>query len=205
MRNIAKVIAVLSLSVVAGMFVAGCSKKTVPTGRVDPDREDQLGGTGTESADIRAMSDKFVRSMMGIPQIANAPVPPNIVLLSVSNQVNDVSKRINADMILDNMRASLNKQAPGKMYFLDRAHMDAVRAERAAIAKGEVTPTTATPSVAGADYFLTGKITSLSKNTAEGESTYIQYNFWLTDMSSRQIWEDQYEAKRVDTRGSVYR
>ncbi len=193
------------LVALAAILVTGCGERSQNYGRVDPDHDDVVGGTGTESGDVRAMCDQFTRSMLKVPEIANAATAPRVALLSVDNRVNDVTQRIDADLLLTRMRAQLNQSATGRIRFLARENLDAVRKEKEAMDRGEVTRSS-TKAVSGADFFMTGEIRSLSKSSEHGESTYLLYAFKLIDSQSSEIvWEDFYEQKRVAERGAVYR
>ncbi len=193
------------LAALAAVLVTGCGERSQSYGRVDPDHDDVVGGTGTESGDVRAMCDQFTRSMLKVPEIANAQTAPRVALLSVDNRVNDVTQRIDADLLLTRMRAQLNQSATGRIRFLAREHIDAVRKEKEAMDRGEVTRSS-NKAVSGADFFMTGEIRSLSKSSDAGQSTYLLYAFKLIDSQSSEIvWEDFYEQKRVAERGAVYR
>ena len=61
-----------------------------------------------ESQDLVMVADKMARSILGIPQIANAPTPPTIVLEPVDNQTRFP---INKEIFLTRIRAQLNSKA----------------------------------------------------------------------------------------------
>ncbi|MBA3684859.1 MAG: hypothetical protein H0W72_06420 [Planctomycetes bacterium] len=193
------------LAALAAVLVTGCGERSQSYGRVDPDHDDVVGGTGTESGDVRAMCDQFCRTILEVEEVAGAAKAPRVALLSVDNRVNDVTQRIDADLLLTKMRAQLNQSARGRLRFLDRANVDAIRREKEAMDRGEVTRSSA-KALSGADFFMTGEIRSLSKTSEAGQSTYLVYAFRLVDSQSSEIvWEDLYEQKRVAERGAVYR
>lgn len=202
--------ALCALVVFLGLGLSACSDNTVraqPTTRVDLDQDDSVGGIGTESGDIRAMSDQFVRTMLTIPEITNATSAPRVALVSVRNRVDDVTLRFDSEILLMRMRAELNRSARGQMRFLARNDemMDAIESERENMDAGTVTRSS-TKALSGADYFMTGEIRSLTKNTAAGKSAYMLYAFQLVDSQSSEIvWEDLYESKRQALRGTVDR
>jgi penicillin-binding protein activator len=196
------------LLLTAAVVATGCQSAGPPSknvGRIDMDKDDSLGGTGTESGDIRAMSDKFVRSLLENKIIANAKGTPTVALLSVKNDVNDATIRIDTDMILLKMKTDLSKAANGKIVFLDRAKLDDVKKEHAAKDEGDVTRSSKR-AIYGADYFMTGTVKSLTKSSAEGKTNYLYYEFHLTDAeTTAEVWIDDYEQKRQDVRGVNFR
>src|SRR5437667_11159642 len=119
---------------VAGAFVSmailtGCASSGVknPSGiGVTEMRADEKGfvaGTGVESQDLVAVTDKMARSILDTPQIKSAQNPPVIVLDPV---VNETRFPINKDMFLTRIRLMLNSKSAGKVQFLARDRMAAL-------------------------------------------------------------------------------
>ena len=177
----------------------------VPVVEVSPDERGSVAGTGIESQDLVAVTDKMARSILGIPQIAAAPVPPKIVLNPV---VNNTRFAINKDMFLIRIRTQLNSRAAGKVSFLARDQMAALENERHLKQTGQVT-SSSDPNLVefkGADYFLTGRLDSLSTRTSQGLSDYIMYSFQLIDArTSAIVWEDMAEIKKQGLEDAAYR
>ncbi len=113
--------------------MAGCASSGVknpsgvPVTHMNADEQGFVAGTGIESQDLVMVADKMSRSILGIPQIANAPTPPTIVLEPVDNQTRFP---INKDIFLTRIRAQLNSKARGKVMFLARSQMAALEQER---------------------------------------------------------------------------
>jgi PBP1b-binding outer membrane lipoprotein LpoB len=195
---------------VAG-FVCGCASTGVrnPSGvavtQMAPDQQGFVAGTGIESQDLVAVTDKMARSILGIPQIANAQGVPRIVLDPVENATRFP---INKDMFLDRIRIELNKKALGKVMFLARDRMAALEHERQLKQSGQVT-SSADPNVVefkGADFFLTGKLEGLTTRTSAGTSDYILYSFQLINARTSDIvWEDSAEIKKQGQVDAAYR
>jgi PBP1b-binding outer membrane lipoprotein LpoB len=164
-----------------------------------------VAGTGVESQDLVAVTDKMARSILAIPQIAGASTAPRVVLNPVTN---DTRFPINKSLFLDRIRAMLNSQARGKVVFLAREQMEALERERQMKIAGQVT-STSDPNVVefrGADYFLTGKLSGLSTRTRAGTSDYILYSFQLIDARTSDIvWEDFAEIKKQGLEDAAYR
>jgi PBP1b-binding outer membrane lipoprotein LpoB len=199
--------AVLALAaVVAGCASSGVRNPSgVPVATMRADEQGFVAGTGVESQDLVAVTDKMARSILGIPQIASAPTPPIIVLDPVDNQTRFP---INKDIFLTRIRTQLNSKSAGKVTFLARERMAALEKERNLKREGAVT-TTADPNVQefkGADYFLTGSLEGLSTRTKEGTSDYILYAFQLIDSrTSAIVWEDAAEIKKQGLEDAAYR
>lgn len=201
----------LLLPITTAALVAGCATSGVknPSGvsvtRMNPDEQGFVAGTGIESQDLVAVTDKMVRSILSTPQIANAATPPVVVLDPVDNQTRFP---INKDIFLTRIRSELNSKAAGKVTFLARERMAALEKERNLKREGAVTSTT-DPNVQefkGADYFLTGILQNLSTRTTAGTSDYIIYAFQLIDArTSVMVWEENAEIKKQGLEDAAYR
>lgn len=193
------------------VLAAGCASSGVknpsgvPVTHMNADEQGFVAGTGVESQDLVMVADKMSRSILGIPQIANAVTPPSIVINPVDNQTRFP---INKDIFLTRIRAQLNSKAQGRVVFLARHQMEELEKERNRKREGQVT-SSSDPSVQefkGADYFLTGSLQGLSTRTKAGTSDYILYNFHLIDArTSAIVWEDMAELKKQGLEDAAYR
>src|SRR5262245_17436927 len=99
-------------------LVTGCASSGVrnPSGiavtQMRPDEQGFVAGTGVESQALVAVTDKMSRSILGIPQIANAQGAPRIVLDPVKNETRFP---INKDVFLTRIRTQLNSKSMGKV------------------------------------------------------------------------------------------
>ncbi len=201
-----------SAALVAGaVLLTGCASSGVknPSGtgvtEMRPEEKGFVGGTGMESQDLVAVTDKMARSILDMGPIRNAATPPVVVLDPV---VNETRFPINKDMFLTRIRVMLNSKAVGKAQFLARDRMEALKKERALKRAGEVTASSdpAVVEFKGADYFLTGKLQGLSTRTSRGMSDYILYSFQLIDArTSVIVWEDMAEIKKQGLEDAAYR
>ncbi len=195
----------------APVLITGCATQGVqnPSGvavtEMRPDEKGFVQGTGVESQDLAAVTDKMARSIIGIPQIARAPVAPNVVLEPV---VNNTRFPINKDIFLSRLRVLLNSKATGRVSFMDREMMKTLERERALKQSGQVT-SSSNPNVVefgGADFFLTGKLEGMSTRTSQGTSDYVLYTFRLVDArTSAIVWEDFAEIKKQGLEDAAYR
>lgn len=198
----------LSASVV---LLAGCAStgvqnpRGVPVTEMKPDERGFVAGTGVESQDLVAVTDKMARSIIGIPQITKAQGQPRILLDPVNNETRFP---INKDIFLTRIRTQLNSRSAGKVVFLARDRMDALQKERDLKREGAVT-STSDPKLQefkGADYFLTGSLQGLSTRTKAGTSDYVLYAFQLIDARTSDIlWEDSAEMKKQGLEDAAYR
>jgi PBP1b-binding outer membrane lipoprotein LpoB len=196
---------------VAGVL-CGCASSSgvknpsgIPVTQMRPDEQGFVVGTGVESQDLVAVTDKMAKSILTIPQIANAQGTPRVVLDPVENATRFP---INKDIFLSRIRAELNTKARGKVIFLARERMAALEHERQLKQAGQVT-SSSDPNVVefkGADFFLTGKLSGLSTRTSAGTSDYILYAFQLIDARTSDIvWEDSAEIKKQGLEDAAYR
>jgi len=195
----------------AAALLAGCASggvknpRGVPVTEMKADERGFVAGTGIESQDLVTVTDKMARSIIGIPQVANAQGQPRILLDPV---VNETRFPINKDIFLTRIRVMLNSKAGGKVVFLARDRMGALERERDLKQSGAVT-SSSDPNVVefkGGDFLLTGKLSSLTTRTSQGVSDYVLYTFQLIDVrTSDIIWEDFAEIKKQGLEDAAYR
>ncbi len=185
--------------ILLAVALTGCTSETR---RVEVGRELVSDPTSISIQDFETISQKMVRSMIGLPQIQNASSPPIIAFLSVENRSNDY---IDKKAFLEKMRTLLLKHSGGRVTFLDRHHLESLKREQDAKESGEFTSSSQTQFL-GADYFLTGVISSINAAGGSERSIFRRYSFRLTDAhSSVIIWEDEYETQIYHKRGTIYR
>ncbi len=191
-------VAPLALAAIAGLAFS-CSSPS--TRRVDPDVDDEIGGTGIESGDVRAISDWMARSLLErLPM--TGPSKPVVVLKEVANETRFIFDK---DLFLSQMRTELIRNAGNRIDFLAREDMDAILAERAAKREGRV-GSSGEKIILGAEYFLTGTLKGLSKSSGGDRSDYIYAEFRLVDAeSTRIVWADSKDFKKVGRSGVLYR
>lgn len=192
-------------------LLAGCASSEIhkPSGHkvveMDATERGFVQGTGIESQDLVAVTDKMARSILGVQEIAAASQPPRVILDPV---VNETRFAINKDMFLDRIRIQLNAKSQGKVRFLARDRMAALEKERELKRAGQVT-SNADPNVQefkGGDFVLTGKLQGISTRTEAGTSDYILYSFQLIDARTSEIvWEDSSEIKKQGLEDASYR
>lgn len=177
---------------------------------LDPSSRGAVSGTGIEMRDITGMSDRLVRDLLARTDIIGTGKPPRIIVDS-SRLINKSSQRLDTDMISDQLRAQLMRAAQGRLRFLSREAMEDVQAERELKRKGQVDVATRgmTHAVAGSDFKLTGRITSLdSRNNTTGMmQRSMQVIFELIDLeSSESVYiSEPFVIQRAQADDVVYR
>jgi penicillin-binding protein activator len=196
--------------VLAGAMATGCqSGVRNPSGVgvtvMGADEQGFVAGTGIESQDLVRVADKMARGILSVPSINGTQGVPRVVLDPV---INETRFPINKDMFLTRIRVQLNSQAAGKVRFLARERMGTLEREREMKRSGQVTSST-DPNVnsfKGADFFLTGKLQSLTTSTQRGKSDYVLYSFQLIEADTSDIiWEGYDEIKKQGVVDAVYR
>lgn len=179
-----------------------------PTMRVDPDADDSIGGTGIDSADVRATADTMARSIVANDRLFARGMPYVIV----GNPENKTDFQIDDTIFVNKLVSLLTKNAGGRIQFVDRQNWQAIQKERELKRSGAVSvPTDASgkPILAaaplGSDYQLFGTLQSISKSNGKARSDYVLVTFKLTDLETGAlIWQDDYEWKKVGASGVLY-
>ncbi len=199
----------LAISLVAAPSFAG-KKDGHAAVDIDPSSRGAVSGTGLEMRDIIGMSDRLVRDLLARTDIIGTGKPPRVIVDS-SRLINKSSQRLDTDMISDQLRAQMMRAAQGRMRFLSREAMEDVANERELKRKGQVDVATRgmTHAVAGSDFKLTGRITSLdSRNNNTGMTQRsMQVIFELIDLeSSESVYiSEPFVIQRAQSDDVVYR
>jgi TolB-like protein len=207
MRRRRSFVSLLSVALTAAvvMSVAGSTACGTPaqtkTRILDPDADDNLGGTGTDSGDVRTIAERISRSLIGI-NWPKAGEVPQIAVLPLDNQSRF---RIDPVLIQNKLVKELVNKSAGRLSFLARDSEAAVLEERAKKRGGLYDAGNTTEAMAGADYLLRGEMRSLTKSAGAETSDYIVYSFKLVNAETGAIlWMDDYETKKAAETGVVY-
>lgn len=192
----------LTLLFVIGIY-GGCMT-TTSQGRtrvIDASSDDDLGGTGTESGDVRAMAERMAREIVGIKWPTQGEIP-RIAVLPVENQTRF---RVDPKLLQNKLVKDLVSFGQGRISFLARDNERAVMEERAKKRAGIYDSGNSSRAMAGADYLLKGEMRALSKSSRDGVSDYIHYSFTLLNAETSVIlWMGEYETKKVGSVGVIY-
>ena len=205
-----------SIMLVAAAALAGC----VATTKVDnsPGRATSYesvsesgrvaGGVGIEGQDIVAMTDKLMRELLATPLFGAAASPPRVIVDS-TYFVNESSSRVNKNLITDRLRVELQRASAGRILFVGRENIGAAELEKELKRGGTVDSGGArtTDSTAGADYRLTGRISSLDKvdPRSGSKSRYNQIVFEMLELDKGYIvWSGIYEFQKSGQDDIIY-
>ena len=139
---------------------------------LDPATAGMVRGPGIESQDIISMTDKMMRDMLQNPQLVN-PNKPTQIIVDEQYFTNESSQRLNKAIITDRLRVGLTRAANGRMSFVARAQQSMIDEERNRKRTGQSDQGTTglATAVAGADFRLAGRISSLdSRDNKTGAS-----------------------------------
>jgi curli biogenesis system outer membrane secretion channel CsgG len=197
MRSLADTLRPIGLCLVLAAAACGGKSST----RVDPGQDDNLGGPMIDSADVIASTDKAVADLV---QVLLASTRSEITVAPATIK-NESSQPINTAILTDRLIDKLVASTAPRVRYLAREQLDAVTKEREAKREG-VFSTTEEKQLLGADYLLTGRITSLSKRSEGDRGDYFQLSFRLVDAeSSAIVWANQYAFKKVGDSGVIYK
>ncbi|HEY0650628.1 hypothetical protein [Phenylobacterium sp.] len=206
--------AIAALVFAAGDAQAQKRDKTYDRGlkakELDPSTRGPVSGVGIESQDIIGMTDRMVRDMLSNPQLAGRQVAPRVI---VDDQyfTNESSQRLNKRIITDRLRVNLNRASNGRMVFVGREYAAMIAQERELKREGvtDVGTTGLTRAQAGADFRLTGRITSEDSAAQDGSGRIQRFNqitFEMVDLETGVIvWSNLYDFARVAADSVMYR
>ena len=173
-------------------FSCSTSAKRV---RIDADVRTDDGGMS--SMDFLTMTQQMATAISSLQGLAPENEIPRVAFLAISNRSSDL---IDTVALQEKIRTLLLKHGGGKFRFLDRVAVDAILAEREGKRAGELS-STHSGQMAGADYFLSGSISSITQSVKQRQSVYMRFSFRLVDAeTSELVWEDEYEFKKVGGR-----
>lgn len=192
----------LLLGLVAAL--AGCATQA-PQPKVkyvNPGAQGGVAGTGIESQDIGAAAQKAAASILALPQIANAPTPPTVLITPVTNRS---ASPVDTELYTVKLRGILMQYGTSKVRFLARdVGWDVSKHEVQLRKAGEVQPG-APRQAATYDYILTAELRGISASTRQGRSEYFLVAFKLVDFNDILVWENQYEIKKEGNENVIYR
>ena len=202
------------LAAAGAVMLAGCQPTGVenapgsPTVYQDTATSGLVRGTGIESQDIESMVDQMVRDMLANQLLGSAGTPPRVIVDAAYFE-NASSQRLDKNILIDQLATRLQIAARGRMLFVNREFADMVEKERELKRDGQTDTGTVglTEAVAGADYRLNGRITSLDARTASGvQERYMNVVFRMTDLENGlTVWANQYSFKKAGQDDVIYR
>jgi len=193
----------IPLAAVLALSLAACSSGK--TRRVAIEDDDPITGTGLESGDVESVA-ALAEDLMGVPELTG-PQVTGVPTVAIHPVRNDTTQDFDAENLVRRIRQQLVNRARGKINFVSRDEMDEALVERERTEKraGERT-SSKQETKTGADFYLTGTASSLSKVGRGYESNAIWIDFRLVDAENGElVWEKEYKTKKVGKAGVAYR
>ncbi len=191
-------------AILLAVTVAACS--STKTRRTDIGDDDEIMGTGIESADVEGMAH-LSKSILACAELTGAH-RQGVPTVAIHPIRNDTRFDFDGELFVRRIRQELVNRSQGRIRFITRSREDEalIDRERAEKREGERTSTKQVTKT-GVDYYLTGTAAAISKlGKKHIESDAIWIDFRLVDAESGDIvWEDEYKTKKVGKAGVLYR
>lgn len=182
----------------APLAATACTGRSMQ--RVDPTQDDDLGGTLIDSADVIASTD---RAAAEISKVLLAS-PRNDLVIAFPPMKNESRQPFNTALLSERIRDVVRRDCAPRVKFLAREHLDEIEKEREGKRSG-VYSGDERKQLLGANFHLTGRIKSLSKQSSGDRADYFQMSFVLVDSEDSSIvWSNSYEFKKVGDAGVIY-
>lgn len=180
----------------AGVALSGCTKQ------VSYGNPEQVETLTPEfgSTDLQMIASKMVQSLLASPVITSKPKPPLLYVAAVKNKTDE---HIDTQSITDKISTTLIQS--GKVQFTAMADIPKELVDQLEYQNksGLVDPSTAKPvgKHIGADYMLTGEITSIVKKSGSTKDYYYKITLKLANIQTAVIeWQDEKEIRKGETK-----
>ncbi|MBI3846526.1 MAG: penicillin-binding protein activator LpoB [Planctomycetes bacterium] len=184
---------VLSLATVLG----ACSSETILRDPNNPEQfNEKLGYT-----DVKETTEKMVRSMLTSAPLAQRTDRPILIYYGMANRT---SEHFDTQQIYNLVSTVLTQS--GKVQFVDIGQRSNIAEEVGYQQSGNVSPETARRlgQQTGAEFLLTGDVSSIIKNEGNRRLAYYQILMKLTNLKTSIIeWQDIRESARERIRPST--
>ncbi len=184
-------LSVICLSIL--ILIIGCSGSSV---YVSPGETTQMDDKYSDT-DMKMMAESMYNSI--INNLGNVGQKKVIALLPVANKT---SEHINTEAIADKLQIQLLKS--GTLRFVDRSKIKAMTEQFDLAGSGMMNPNTVKNAgkVIGADFFLSGSLSSIEKRSRTKSLTYYRLSMSLIDTETNEIvWADEFEIKKKSSKG----
>ncbi len=188
--------AVLWLAAISSV-VAGCSSETILRDPNNPEQFNEKWGY----TDLKTTSETMVRSMLTSPPLAPRSDRPILVFYGFANRT---SEHIDSNLLYNAISTVLTQS--GKVRFVDIEQRGNISEEVGYQQSGNVSAATARRlgEQTGAEYLLTGDVSSIVKNEDKRRLVYYQVRMKLTDIRTSIIeWSQLQEIAKERIRPST--
>ncbi len=190
------------MGLVVLVVLTSCGSREFTQGKYDDLKEDRLLDDKFNESDMRRIADTMVTSLTG-STVANEWKKPPVVLVTLVK--NRTEEHIDMKSITDKIRVALIKS--GKFRFTDKEVRNEIGDELAyQNQSGYVDPETARQKgkQIGANYFLTGEITSRVQEVGSKKYVYYKTTLNLVNIQTGILeWTDENELRKYYTKKSV--
>ncbi len=151
--------------------------------------------------DLQLIAKTMVNSLSAAPRIAGSAAPPAVLVGKMRNRT---TEHIDMESLADKIRTALVQS--GKFRFVDGVNRTDIAEEYEYQQSGYVDPRQAKGpgSQTGADYLLTGTLTSNVQEVGKDKLVYYKATFQLTGLSSSEIlWSEEKEIRKAYKKRSI--
>jgi len=184
------------------VVLSACGSRQFTQGKYDDMAEDRLLDDKFNESDMRQIADTMVASLVGSPVVSESKKRPVVLVTLVKNRSEE---HIDMKSMTDKIRVALVKS--GKFRFTEKEVRGEVAEELEYQGKsGYVDPATARQKgrQIGADYFLTGEITSRVQEVGSKKYVYYKCTFNLVNIQTGILdWTDEKEIRKYYQKRSV--
>lgn len=183
-------------------FVVSCGSKQFTQGKYDDMNEERLLDDQFNESDMKRIADTMVESLTQSQVIGNVKKPPVVLVTLVKNKT---AEHIDMKSMTDKIRTALIKS--GKFRFTEKEVREEIAGElEYQEESGYVDASTARKKgkQIGADYFLTGEITTRIQEVGKKKYIYYKANMNLVNIDTGIIdWSDEKELRKFYQKRSV--
>jgi hypothetical protein len=190
------------LSGILFLGLLGCGSKQFTQGSYDDMSEERLLDDKFNETDMRQIADTMTKSLTESAVIREAKKPPVVLVTLVSNRSEE---HIDMKSMTDKIKVALIKS--GRFKFTEKENREEIANETEYQGQsGYVDPSTARKrgKQIGAQYFLTGEITSRIQEVGSKKYVYYKCTFNLVNIETGVLdWADEKELRKYYTKKSV--
>lgn len=174
------------------ILASGCGPKAFTKGEYDDPTRVELLDDKFNEADMQQMADTTIKGMVACDYVAKAKKPPVVIVESVQNRTEE---HIDTVSMTDKIRTALIKT--GKVRFVNKEERGTLDEEYKYHESGAVSGPTAKKrgSQVGADYILSGEISTNIQEVGNDKFIYYKLTMNLTNLAESTI--DCTEDKEV--------
>lgn len=183
------------------LTVVSCGPKAFVKGDYDDAERQNLMNDEWSETDMQNAARDLVNSLIQHPAIANAKVPPVLMITQLQNKT---SEHIDTQNIMDMVRVELMKT--GKMTFIDKEAREDISSEYDYQNSGMVNNETkkGPGGQIGADFLLNGRLDSIVQEVGKDKTVYYKVTLNLTNLKTSVItWSDYKQIRKIFKKKSV--